>query len=107
MNKLARKCLISILMLTPWAVFALPHPVAVESSIEASKINVMMDQTGKGILLVTPCPGCLTQSFVITPNITVIQQGHAVSYEALRTRDGQPATVLFNLKNRQLTRIIW
>jgi len=107
MKRSLRSDWIGLFVLIPLAAWARPHPVALESSIEASRIEVTMDQAGQGTLRVMPCAGCQSQSFAITPQVLVIEQGHRVSHEALRARDGQPATVLFDPKSRRLTRIIW
>ena len=77
-----------------------------EDALETHHIAVRVDEGGRGEILAYPCADCPPRAFPVEGPVPVVVDGRPRPHVPLRTLDGQPATVIFDLQNGRTLRLV-
>lgn len=98
-------CLSLLLGLASGPAQAILEPV--EEGVEAMALFVRVDPQGRGHVSGRECDDCDERRFAVSPTTRYTREGVDVGVAELRAHNGQPATIIYNLKSGLATRIIW
>ena len=105
-----RKALITSTLALVALVFASPGwatIIPVEEAVEAVAIQVRLSDDLTGRVSGRSCETCELKRFPITPETQAIENNQRVDLRRLRDWHGKPATIIYNLRSGNATRIIW
>ena len=77
-----------------------------EDALETHHIAVRVDEGGRGEILAYPCADCPPRAFPVEGPVPVVVDGRPRPHVPLRTLDGEPATVIFDLQNGRVLRLV-
>lgn len=80
--------------------------VFTEDALETHHIAVRVDEGGRGEILAYPCVDCPPRAFPVAGPVPVVVEGRPRPHVLLRTLDGQPATVIFDLQSGRVLRLV-
>lgn len=88
------------------ASFSAP-PIPVEEAVEALAIHVRVATDRTGRISGRQCEACELHTFPVTPRTRFSANGVPVGVDELRLHNGLPATIIYNLRSGEATRIVW
>ena len=84
--------------------------VFLEDAVEANRIEIRVDDSGRGDLTAFPPPcegrGCAPRTFRVDGPVVIIVNGRPRPRLPLRALDGQAATVIFDIKSERVLRLV-
>lgn len=98
-------CLSLLLCLMSAPAQAILEPV--EEGLEAMRLIVRVDAQGRGHVSGRECEDCPERRFEVTHATRYTRDGVDVGVAELRAHNGEPATIIYNLKSGLATRILW
>jgi hypothetical protein len=81
--------------------------IPVEEALETQALYVSVNAGGRGQVGGRACEGCPQQRFTLAPKVRFSTQGQAADVAALRARNGQSATIIYNLESGLATKVLW
>jgi len=81
--------------------------IPVSEAVETQALMVKVRANGGGHVAGRECDDCPLHRFRVSPQTRYIAAGKPVSVVELRARNGQPATIIYNLKSGLATRVLW
>ncbi|GEM_PF-6308562 len=92
-----------LLVASPAAAVLIP----VSEAIEALTLIVDVRADGRGQVSGRECDDCPLRRFRVSPQTRYSADGQPVGVAELRARNGQPATIIYNLESGLATRVLW
>lgn len=80
---------------------------AIEDTIEVGKVLVNIDSSLNGYVIAQQCQTCPKVRLKIDKNTRAIKKGKNVHLNLVNKLNGKYATVMFNIKDKRATKIIW
>lgn len=81
--------------------------IPVEDAVEAVALEVRLDENLTGTVVGRSCDSCERKEFPITAQTQAFENNIRVDLRRLRDRHGQPATIIYNIRSGEATRILW
>jgi len=101
--KYALATLVALTVAAPgWATIIL-----VEEAVEAVALEVRLDDDLTGTVAGRSCESCERKRFPITPQTQALENNVRVDLRRLRDQHGKPATIIYNIRSGEATRILW
>jgi len=80
--------------------------VFTEDALEAHHLAVNVEPGQRGEILAYPCADCPPRAFPVEGPVPVEVAGRLRPHVPLRTLDGQPATVIFDIQSGRVLRLV-
>lgn len=81
--------------------------ILVEDAVEAVALEVRLEDDLTGTVVGRSCENCERKRFPITPQTQALENNVRVDLRRLRDRHGKPATIIYNIRSGEATRILW
>ncbi len=81
--------------------------INIEDAIEAASVKVQIDQSLNGTISVSPCDKCKHVSLKINADTQAEHNGKHVHLNKIKSLNGKPATVVYDVKTRTAVKVIW
>ncbi|MDH3451796.1 MAG: hypothetical protein OEN20_05195 [Gammaproteobacteria bacterium] len=81
--------------------------IPIEDAVEAVALEVRLNDNLTGSVVGRSCEGCERKEFPITPQTQALENNIRVDLRRLRDRHGKPATIIYNIRSGEATRILW
>ena len=105
-SNLVRLIVFAVSLMLP-AVGYTRAPIPYEEAVEAMAIDVRIANDATGTVSGRQCDDCELHRFRITSDTVFIEDAKVVGIRELRARNGQPATIIYNIETRLAAKIIW
>lgn len=101
-NSILAAVLALVAALPGWATI-----IPVEEAVEAVALEVRLNDDLTGTVTGASCEGCERKRFPVTPNTQAIENNQRVDLRRLLEQRGKPATIIYNIRSGEATRILW
>lgn len=81
--------------------------IPVEEAVEAVALKVRLSNDLTGKVGGRSCQRCELKEFPVTSETEAYENNVRVNLSKLRDRRGKPATIIYNLRSGEATRILW
>ncbi len=81
--------------------------ILVEEAVEAVALDVRLNDDLTGTVTGSSCDGCERKRFPVTPQTQALENNVRVDLRRLRDQHGKPATIIYNIRSGEATRILW
>ena len=81
--------------------------ILVEDAVEAVALEVRLGRDMTGTVVGRSCDSCERRTFPITPQTQALENNVRVDLRRLRDQHGKPATIIYNIRSGEATRILW
>ena len=92
-----------LMMALPAAATIIPR----EEAVEAVAVTVTLRDDLTGRISGRSCNACETKTFPLTPETQAVKNNQRVDLLQLRSLNGKPATIIYNIRTGLATRILW
>ena len=87
---------------TSWATI-----IPVEEAVEAVALDVRLNNDMTGTVSGASCSQCERKRFPVTRATEAYENNQRVDLRKLRDQQGKPATIIYNIRSGEATRILW
>ena len=81
--------------------------IPIEEAVEAVALEVRLNENLTGSVIGASCDTCERKEFPITPQTQALENNIPVDIRRLRDQNGKPATIIYNIRSGEATRILW
>lgn len=81
--------------------------IPVEEAVEAVALRVRLGNDLTGTVAGRSCDSCELKEFPVTSATQAFENNERVDLRRLRDRYGKPATIIYNIRSGEATRILW
>lgn len=107
MRKAFFSCSITVVLALAFAGPSLATIIPVEDAVEAVSLRVRLSDDLTGKVGGRSCETCELKEFPITPQTRAFENNQQVDLRRLRDWYGKPATIIYNIRSGEATRILW
>lgn len=79
----------------------------IEDAVEAAEVRIYIDDRLQGSVSGKNCPSCKTQRLKINKHTQAIRKGIRVHLSKARETNGKGAVIIYSIKTRTATKIMW
>jgi hypothetical protein len=81
--------------------------IPVEEAVEAVALQVRLNENLTGTVAGRSCDSCELKEFPVTNATQAFENNERVDLRRLRDWYGKPATIIYNIRSGEATRILW
>jgi hypothetical protein len=81
--------------------------IPVEEAVEAVALQVRLNENLTGSVAGRSCDSCELKEFPVTNATQAFENNERVDLRRLRDWYGKPATIIYNIRSGEATRILW
>jgi len=100
-------CTITALFTLTFSANAWATIIPIEEAVEAVALQVRLDDNLTGTVAGRSCDSCELKEFPVTNATQAFENNVRVDLRRLRDWYGKPATIIYNIRSGEATRILW
>ena len=81
--------------------------IPIEEAVESVALEVRLNENLVGTVVGRSCDTCERKEFPVTPQTQALENNIRVDLRKLRDQHGKPATIIYNIRSGEATRILW
>ena len=107
MDKLIHTTAACLVLCAALALPARATLVPIEDALETVALDVRLRDDLTGTVTGKSCDTCESKRFAVTPQTQAIHNKVRVNLRQILEQRGKPATIIYNIRSRDATKIIW
>lgn len=107
MYKAASKLILALMLGLGVAASGWATIIPVEEAVEAVALDLRLNDDGTGTVSGGSCDACERKRFPVTLQTQAFENNVRVDIRRALEQRGQPATIIYNLRSGEATKIMW